>query len=63
VRRQEAGGRRLEIICPSLPKRSWIKITQIRTISNDRIGNYIDRINTRQINEIVSAINDSIGED
>jgi mRNA interferase MazF len=53
----------LELDCPSLPKRSWVKITQIRTISNDRIGNYIDRINIQQINEIVTAINDLIGED
>jgi mRNA interferase MazF len=53
----------LELDCLSLPKRSWVKITQIRTISSDRIGNYIARINTQQMNEIVSAINDLVGED
>jgi mRNA interferase MazF len=53
----------LELNCPSLPKRSWVKITQIRTISNDRIGNYIGEISTQQMNEIVAAINDLIGED
>lgn len=53
----------LELDCPSLPKRSWVKITQIRTISNDRIGNYIGQISSQQMNEIVAAINDLIGED
>ena len=53
----------LELDCPSLPKRSWAKITQIRTISNERIGDYIGQINASQINEILAAINDLIGED
>ena len=53
----------LELDCPSLPKRSWVKITQIRTISNERIRDYIGQINASQINEIRDAINDLIGED
>ena len=53
----------LELDSPSLPKRSWVKITQIRTISNERIGNYIGQISTQQMSEIVEAINDLIGED
>ena len=53
----------LELDCQSLPKRAWVKITQIWTISNDRIGNYIGQINVLQMNEILLAINDLIGED
>lgn len=53
----------LELDCPTLPKRSWVKITQIRTISNDRIGNYIGQVNIQQMKEILAAINDLIGED
>ena len=53
----------LELDCQSLPKRSWVKITQIRTISNDRISGYIGQISTSQMNEILAAINDLIGQD
>ena len=53
----------LELGCPSLPKRSWVKITQIRTISNQRFGDYIGQINAAQIKEILAAINDLIGGD
>lgn len=53
----------LELNCSFLPKRSWVKITQIRTISNDRLANYIGRIDATQMNEIIAAINDLIGED
>ena len=53
----------LELDCQSLPKRSWVKTTQIRTISNDRLGDYIGQINITQMNEILAAINDLIGED
>ena len=53
----------LELDCASLPKRSWVKITQIRTISNNRFGDRIGQIDASQIKEIVAAINDLIGED
>lgn len=53
----------LELDCSSLPKQSWVKITQIRTISNERIGDYIGQINIAQMKEIIAAIDDLIGED
>ena len=53
----------LELDCASLPKRSWVKLTQIRTISKQRFGDYIGQINAAQIREILAAINDLIGED
>ncbi|AFZ37484.1 transcriptional modulator of MazE/toxin, MazF [Stanieria cyanosphaera PCC 7437] len=53
----------LELDCSSLPKQSWVKITQIRTISNERIGDYIGQIDIAQMKEIILAIDDLIGED
>ena len=53
----------LELDCSSLPKQSWVKITQIRTISNQRIGDYIGQISIGQMKEIILAISDLIGED
>lgn len=52
-----------ELICSTLPKRSWVKITQIRTISTERIENYIGKIDSKQMNEIVTAIDDLIKRD
>jgi mRNA interferase MazF len=53
----------LELDCSFLPKQSWVKITQIRTISNERLGDYIGQISIAQMNKIIAAINDLIGED
>ena len=52
-----------ELICSTLPKRSWVKITQIRTISTERIENYIGQIDGNQMNEIMLAIDDLIKRD
>ena len=52
-----------ELICSTLPKRSWVKITQIRTISTERIENYIGLIDFNQMNEIMLAIDDLIKRD
>jgi mRNA interferase MazF len=53
----------LELHCPTLPKRSWVKITQIRTISQERIGDYLGKIDMAQMNDIVAAIGDLIERD
>lgn len=52
-----------ELICSNLPKRSWVKITQIRTISTERIENYIGQIDSNQMNDIMLAIDDLIRRD
>ena len=52
-----------ELICSSLPKRSWVKITQIRTISTERIENYIGQIDLAQMDDIMLAIDDLIKRD
>jgi mRNA interferase MazF len=38
-----------------LPKPSWVKITQIRTLSTNRIENYIASISDRDFNKVMSA--------
>ncbi len=53
----------LELKCSDLPKRSWVKITQIRTISNERILNYLGEIDSKQMEQIKTAIDDLIGCD
>jgi mRNA interferase MazF len=45
----------------SLPKRSWVKISQIRTLSTERIGKTIARIDVAELSHIVDGLNEIIG--
>lgn len=44
-----------------LPKPSWIKISQIRTLSTERLGRKIAHFDPAQINQIVEGLLDIIG--
>lgn len=45
----------------SLPKESWVKISQIRTLSVKRIGQWLARIDPEQLKDIVAGLNEIIG--
>jgi len=51
----------LEITTAHLPKKSWVKISQIRTLSVERIGKMIGRISPEEIERIVEGLNEIIG--
>ena len=51
----------LELISARLPKRSWVKMSQIRTLSVKRIGKKIGRISVEELNDILDGLNDIIG--
>jgi len=38
-----------ELTCPGMPKRSWVKVSQIRTLSVERIGKRIARATPEEI--------------
>ena len=44
-----------------LPKRSWVKISQIRTLSVDRIGDVIERLPPETLSRLVDGLNEIIG--
>jgi len=44
-----------------LPKQSWVKISQIRTLSVDRIGRKIGLVEPEQIAEVVDGLNQLVG--
>lgn len=44
-----------------LPKPSWVKISQIRTLSVERIGKKLGIIEPEQLAEIVDGLNQIIG--
>jgi mRNA interferase MazF len=50
-----------EIKTEGLPKRSWVKISQIRTLSIDRIGKRIGYLAPEEIAQIIDGLNEIIG--
>ena len=46
---------------PALPKRSWVKISQIRTLSQARLGKRIAKITPEEIDMVVEGLNEIIG--
>lgn len=51
----------LELTSPGLPKRSWVKISQIRTLSTDRLGAKLAEARPEDVDEVVAGLNEIIG--
>jgi len=51
----------LELKSKNLPKRSWVKISQIRTLSVERIGKKIGVASPEQLVQIIEGLNEIIG--
>ena len=45
----------------NLPKRSWAKISQIRTLSVQRLGDKISSTNEDEISQVIEGLNEIIG--
>lgn len=50
-----------EISGAKLPKRSWVKISQIRTLSVERIGKKIGSIDPEELVRVIEGLNEIIG--
>jgi mRNA interferase MazF len=50
----------LELKSRNLPKQSWVKISQIRTLSVERIGKLIGRASAGELAQIVEGLNEII---
>ena len=50
----------LELKAGNLPKKSWIKISQIRTLSVERIGKVIGRASPEQLTQVIEGLNEII---
>ena len=50
-----------EIVSAKLPKRSWVKISQIRTLSTERIGKKLGAVEPEELAHIVEGLNEIIG--
>ena len=50
----------LELDNSKLPKKSWVKISQIRTLSNKRLGKKIAKLSSKELDLIVEGLNEII---
>ncbi len=51
----------LELGSGKLPKRSWVKISQVRTLSVERIEDLIDTISPEEMSRLIDGLNEIIG--
>ncbi|OGP86999.1 MAG: MazF family transcriptional regulator [Deltaproteobacteria bacterium RBG_13_65_10] len=50
----------LELGSRNLPKRSWVKISQIRTLSVERIGKLMCRATPEELDQVIEGLNEII---
>jgi len=51
----------LELTSSKLPKRSWVKISQIRTLSVKPLGKKIGKASVEELDLIIEGLNEIIG--
>ncbi len=51
----------IELTSKKLPKRSWVKISQIRTLSVKRLGKKIGKATVKELDQIIEGINEILG--
>jgi mRNA interferase MazF len=52
----------LELVEVRLPRQSWVKISQIRTLSTERLGERIGRLQPEILSQLVEGLNEIIGD-
>jgi len=51
----------LEIIGSGFPKRSWAKVSQIRTLSVQRLGTKLGEATSEEVTAVVEGLNEILG--
>lgn len=51
----------LELASSELPKRSWVKISQIRTLAVERIGNVLGKADPEELAQVIEGLGEIIG--
>jgi len=52
----------LELRASGLKQPSWVKISQIRTLSRERIGRRLTSVSPEQLNRVLEGLQEIIGE-
>lgn len=50
-----------EIKTLDLPKRSWVKVSQVRVLSTLRLSSRLGRVDSKEVDKIVEGLNEIIG--
>jgi len=51
----------LELESTGLPKRSWVKISQIRTLAVERIGKRLTSASPEELAKVIEGLNEIVG--
>lgn len=51
----------VELDCPELPRRSWLKLAQIRTLDTSRLGECIGTASLDDLDAVIDGLLDIIG--
>lgn len=51
----------LEIQSVKLPRKSWVKISQVRTLSTERVGEKAGRASPEEVEQVIEGLNEIIG--
>jgi mRNA interferase MazF len=51
----------LELTSVQLPKQSWVKISQVRTLSVDRLGKKMGRAAPEELERLIEGLNEIVG--
>jgi mRNA interferase MazF len=51
----------LELTNTKLPKRSWVKISQVRTLAVERIGKKIGSVTPEELDRLLEGLNEILG--
>ena len=51
----------LELTSTTLPKQSWVKISQIRTLSVERLSSQLSSVSPEELNQIIDGLNEIVG--
>lgn len=52
----------VEIHCVKLPKRSWVKTAQIRTLATERLGKNLGRVSPEELGKVVEGLMEVVGD-
>jgi mRNA interferase MazF len=52
----------MDIKRTKLPKQSWIKIGQIRTLAVERLGKKLGRVSPEELNRVIEGLNEIVGD-
>lgn len=52
----------LELTGVELPKQSWVKISQIRTLSTERLGEKFGHVSVDVLAQLIEGLNEIVGE-